>query len=304
MDRSDRTRARRLGPVLAFALSAVPAGGAERIDLQGSYDRALKEVWPGGAPPIGSGFHVAPGKILTASHVVAGCHAPWVRSSATSAVPAQIVALDTRVDIALLDAPGIATLPTLNVGETEAEARVTVFGFPARRNGIARERVATPAVVEASAHSTTGGPLLWLRGSGTEGISGGPVVDGRGTVVAMIVAKRTGDDERLIATSATGINDFLAYMAVEPRHTPAEPLAPPAPPPAREEPVPLRLAPLAAKETPKPHKSTAKQAAKPAPKPAPKPVRLAAPRARTAVSGTGGDMPAWTGAVMQVGCSR
>lgn len=299
--------------MLAFALSAVPAGGAERIDLQDAYDRTLKEIWPGGAPPIGSGFHVAPGKVLTASHVTAGCHAPWVRSSATSAVPARIVALDTRVDIALLDAPGIAALPTLGVGETELEARVTVFGFPQRRSGIARERVATPAVVDALAHSTGGGPLLLLRGSGTEGISGGPVVDGHGTVVAMIVAKRTGDEERLVATSSTGINDFLAYMAVEPRRSPAEPVPRAAPPRPREDPAPSPLAPLAAKETPKPHAAGTKPAGKPAAKQAPKPaqkavsrpVHPAVPRARIAAVAAGaGDMPAWTEAVMQVGCSR
>jgi hypothetical protein len=306
MDRSDRGRALRLGSLLAFALSALPADGAERIRLQDAYDQALKEVWPNGAPPIGSGFQVAPGKIVTASHVIAGCHAPWVRSSATSAVAAQVVALDTRVDIALLEAPAIADLPTLALGETETGARVTVFGFPKRRGTVARERVASPAIVDGAARSDTGGPLLVLRGSGIEGISGGPVVDGGGTVVGMIVAKQTGDDERLFAVSPIGIGDFLAYMAVEPRRSRSDPE--PRPTQTNDVPRPPPLAPLRAQETPKPHKPAAKPAAKPATKALPKPVHIAVPRVRTATAGSGrgagGDMPAWTGAVMQVGCSR
>lgn len=272
MDRSDRRRPLRSASVLAIALSALPADGAERVRLQDNYDKALKEIWPASAPPIGSGFHVAPGKVVTAAHVIAGCHVLWVRSSATSSTSAQTIAIDTRSDIALLDVPGLYALPTIAIGETEVGDEVRAFGFPKRRGAVVRERASTAATVEGSATSDTGGALMTLRGSASEGMSGGPVVDARGLVVGMTLARR--DDTQLIAVTASGLRRFLAYLAIATR--PPLPIPPPVPggDDAGTNPHPLT------REQRRSHE------------------RSTPPRRSES------NMPQWTGAVMQVGCSR
>lgn len=251
---------------LAFALSAFPADGAERVRLQDNYDKALKEIWSASTPPIGSGFHIAPGKIVTAAHVVAGCRVVWARSSATSSAPAQIVALDTRADVALLDVPGLHSLPTLALGEAEIGRKVTLYGFPKRRGIVAKERVAMEAIVDAPTHSDDGALLITLRGNGTEGMSGGPVVDGAGAVVGLIVAKWT-DGERPIAVATRSLRPFLDYMEIEARRAPAAS-------PARQT------------ETGEASPTSGR------------------PRAPGIPLPRGAHMPEWTDAVMQVGCTR
>ena len=84
---------------------------ASPIDLTKIVGVVAGETWPDGEVPSGTGFFIgAKGQILTAAHVVAGCHSVEIatlRTGTMAHVAALVVGVDGRIDAALLVAPSI-----------------------------------------------------------------------------------------------------------------------------------------------------------------------------------------------------
>jgi S1-C subfamily serine protease len=144
----------------------------------------------------GSGWVAGDGLVVTNAHVVAGQDDTRVLLQGREpGVDAQAVAFDPRNDLAVLrvsglSAPALELAPSPRPGTSAA-----VLGFP--RNGPYDERAGrlgeTRESVTQDAYGR--GPvrrlLTSLRGAVRSGNSGGPMVDGRGRVVATIFAATT-----------------------------------------------------------------------------------------------------------------
>ncbi|MBA2308651.1 MAG: rhomboid family intramembrane serine protease, partial [Pseudonocardiales bacterium] len=126
----------------------------------------------------GSGFGVAPERVMTAAHVVAGAERISVTTSNGTQLRAFVVLYDRRNDIAVLIVPGLAVKAMQFSGATPLpNAQVDALGQP----GVLRF-YALPASVDGPAmlRHYEGGPIvdaLKLAAILYERSSGGPVVD-------------------------------------------------------------------------------------------------------------------------------
>ena len=170
------------------------------------------------AAPRGSGFRVAPGRIVTNAHVVAGCAQIMVGGQRATALAA-----DTANDLALIALPGdrgaVAPLrPTAaRLGES-----VTIAGFPLE--GLLAGLSVTSGNV--SRLTGLGGDTGQLQISAPvqPGNSGSPVLDASGQVIGVVVsnldavgvARATGDIPQNVNFAIKGgvLRAFLDAHAV------------------------------------------------------------------------------------------
>lgn len=185
---------------------------------------ALPEPQPerNNAKAFGTGFLVSTdGQYLTNNHVVDGC-----RTLSVAGVPAVIVAQDASFDLALVRVDRVPVTAPAQFAEKPARLNsdVTVAGFP------------LPDILGGL--NVTRGSVTSLKGLGGDGInmqisapvqpgnSGGPVINGSGHVVGVVVAKldaqyvadRTGDIPQNVnfAIRAEIAKLFLYQNGVEP----------------------------------------------------------------------------------------
>ena len=138
----------------------------------------------------GTSFVAAEGRLLTNHHVVDGCRRMVARNARGVEQTAQVIATDRRRDLALLTVPkefgpplSFRTGPEVKRGET-----VVTYGFPLF------------GLLSSGPTLTTGAisALSGLRDNQTNyqisapvqpGNSGGPLLDGQGNVIGVVVAK-------------------------------------------------------------------------------------------------------------------
>ena len=147
----------------------------------------------------GSGWVVARGIVITNAHVVAGEQDTTVQPGGVGPTRrAVVLAFDVHDDIAVLRVPGL-TLPAL---ATAAQSRpgiaAAILGYPldgAYRAAPGRlGRTATTSTQNAYGQGHVLRELTGLRGRVQPGNSGGPIVDGRGRVLATVFAAITQAD--------------------------------------------------------------------------------------------------------------
>ena len=138
----------------------------------------------------GSGWVVRPGLVATNAHVIAGHESTQALAPNGEARTAQAVYVDATNDIALLRVRGLGTESLATSSRDERSQPVALLGYP--RNGALTATAATagaPRTVlspDAYGRGTRPRVVVPLRGGVQPGESGGPVVDRRGRVVAMI----------------------------------------------------------------------------------------------------------------------
>ncbi|SEH92542.1 Trypsin-like peptidase domain-containing protein [Mycolicibacterium rutilum] len=140
----------------------------------------------------GTGFVVAPNRVLTAAHVVAGSDSVSISADDT-VLDGQVISYDAAADVAIIDVPGLAAAPLNLAGLPVAPATEAVaLGFP---DGGAF--TALPARVSQVVDLT--GPDIYrtttvtravyivsLPGGLPAGASGGPLVDRSGRVLGIM----------------------------------------------------------------------------------------------------------------------
>jgi S1-C subfamily serine protease len=145
----------------------------------------------------GSGWAIRPNLVVTNAHVVAGMKDARVDRADGDVHEAQVVAFDTRDDVAVLRVDGLAAAPLTLVDPVEGQA-VAILGYPAGGpfTAAAGRIGQTGAVLTDDAYGR--GPIsrrvTTLRGVVRHGNSGGPAVDGQGRVEATVFAARIGSD--------------------------------------------------------------------------------------------------------------
>ena len=146
----------------------------------------------------GSGFVVAPGRVVTNAHVVAGMSRPRVQVGGEGArFEGRVVVFDPDTDLAVIDVPELDAGP-LPLGEELGRGDpVVVAGFPldgpyATTSGRVRD------VLQASGADIYGGEgavreVYSLRATVQPGNSGGPLLDESGQVVGVVFARSLDD---------------------------------------------------------------------------------------------------------------
>ncbi len=144
----------------------------------------------------GSGFVVAPDRVVTNAHVVAGVGSPIIRAPGELPVRGRVVHLDEKNDLAVIATTGLDA-PALRVGDDAPKgSEAVVAGYP--RGGPLRldpAQLLARRTTVVSVDGTTGvRPVLMLAAAIAQGNSGGPVLGQRGQVVGVVFAKSVGVD--------------------------------------------------------------------------------------------------------------
>jgi S1-C subfamily serine protease len=203
-----------IGSLLGIFLAA--SAPASEIDLTKIVGVVAGETWPEGKIPAGTGFFVGSGgQILTAAHVVAGCHSIKIaalHNGSIDYVNAVIVGVDGRIDAALLIASSVHSntyirftddLPDVGdqlVIPTRSATDDTFHAIDGRALGVMR--VAGE------------GNLLHVEGKLVPGSSGAPVIDTYGNAVGYVIGRMRDRPEVGLAVPATSITTFIRYFDI------------------------------------------------------------------------------------------
>jgi S1-C subfamily serine protease len=150
----------------------------------------------------GSGWIVRPGLVVTNAHVVAGIASPLVDRRTGDALHGEVVSFDAENDVALVRVQGLTGSP-LRFAEAGRGAPGALLGFPL--NGpytvtpVRLGGTATVAARDAYGRVQLRRSVIGVRGDVNSGNSGGPIVDGRGRVLATVFAKRAGTPDQAYA---------------------------------------------------------------------------------------------------------
>ena len=201
------------GNLIPTRVRQVPAPNPELATLQ-VVQRSHRSVvkLEGAAPSCnrrieGSGFVVAPDRVLTNAHVVAGTRSLRVETE-SGTLPGTVVAFDPERDLAVVDVPGL-NLPVLpfarSVAKTDADA--IVLGYPldgpydAEPARVRDERpISGPDIYN---HSTVTRNIYTIRGLVRSGNSGGPLITTKGSVIGVVFAAAADDPQVGFALTAS-----------------------------------------------------------------------------------------------------
>ena len=169
---------------------------------------------PASQAQIGSGWVVAPGRVATNAHVVAGAERVTVSVRGTGRErAARVVAFDPERDVAVLqvadlEAPAVDLGAALGTG-----AQAALAGFPGD-NGLWVGAARVRDVLRARGADIYGSPdvsrqIYSLRAQVRRGASGGPVIDRDGNVVGMVFATSLDDPDTGYALTLDEISPVL-----------------------------------------------------------------------------------------------
>ncbi len=146
----------------------------------------------------GSGWVASPGVVVTAAHVVAGERSTYVvQSESENRLRAEVIAFDSRNDVAVLRVAGLAARP-LPLAHPEPGASVAIVGYPL--NGPLDSepgrigRTAEVLTDDAYGHGPVRRTITSVAGEIRHGNSGGPAIDTNGRVQLTVFAARVGDE--------------------------------------------------------------------------------------------------------------
>ena len=163
----------------------------------------------------GSGFVVAPQRVITNAHVVAGTDQVQVEISPNNALDAEVVSYDPEVDVAILKVPGLRA-PVLPLAPKPAISGLSglVLGYPLDGPYTAsaarvRDRIHLrgPDIYNAS---TVVRNVYTVRAVVRSGNSGGPLLDGSGQVLGLVFGAAVDNDETGFVLADDEIADDVA----------------------------------------------------------------------------------------------
>lgn len=145
----------------------------------------------------GSGWVAAPGLVVTNAHVVAGESDTQVQIDGVGAGrAAHALVFDPRNDIAILRVPGLTLRPLGLVGKATSGTAAAILGYPldgafnAQPGRLGQTETVDTQNAYGQGHVLR--TITALRGKVRPGNSGGPMVNGRGQVLATVFAALTG----------------------------------------------------------------------------------------------------------------
>jgi S1-C subfamily serine protease len=165
----------------------------------------------------GTGFVIAPERVMTNAHVVAGSSSVSLQANGKN-YDATVVSYDPQVDIAILAAPGLPSTP-LVFDDTPAKTGtdVVVLGYPGGGNF-----TATPArireVIKLSGPDIYRSPqqvtrdVYTIRANVEQGDSGGPLIDLDGRVLGVVFGAAVDDADTGFVLTAEEVAGQLSKI--------------------------------------------------------------------------------------------
>jgi S1-C subfamily serine protease len=165
----------------------------------------------------GTGFFVShDGLIATSAHVVSGCPEITIWPANGPERVARIVALDIQRDVALLSVAGEVSIYASRIherGSLRPGEPVSTIGFgvlPSKP----REPVVTAGHLAGDAADSEGNRILLIQARFLEGNSGGPVIDGEGSLLGVVVGRDATRPDLGAARPSEAIEGLLSANGV------------------------------------------------------------------------------------------
>lgn len=164
----------------------------------------------------GSGFIVAPERVMTNAHVVAGVDNPIVELPDGQTLDGRVVLFDPELDVAVIAVPGLEGA-TLEVVDAGIGTRGVVDGYPhggpftsapAEVRAISQERV-----IDVYGDESNTREVLTLAADVQPGNSGGPFITEDGRVGGLVFARNSEHANVGYATSTAQLAPLLAEAA-------------------------------------------------------------------------------------------
>lgn len=188
------------------AIPAVDVDSAALEASSGSVVRVSGDARACRSVVTGSGFVIAPDRVMTNAHVVAGVDSPVVRAPGELPVTGRVVYVDESQDLAVVATDGLDAPPlTLRTGARAGDVAV-VAGYPL---GVRELQLDAAQVLgQRSTIVTTDGQsrlrrVLTVAADIEQGSSGGPVLGSDGRVVGVVFAKAVAVDRVAYAVPAS-----------------------------------------------------------------------------------------------------
>ncbi|MDN6201019.1 MAG: MarP family serine protease [Micrococcaceae bacterium] len=166
-----------------------------------------------GVNQTGSGFVVAPDRILTNAHVLAGIAEPVVNTADGRALPARVVHFDTTQDLAVLAVDSLGLDPVKEGRDLSTGDSATYMGYPEggpfQARGAIVQSLRSISVQNIYGADASTLEIYQLGADVQQGNSGGPLLDDAGKLVGVIFAKAKGDTEVGYALSLQEVGPVL-----------------------------------------------------------------------------------------------
>lgn len=189
-------------PQLGTLFETLPAGPtAAPVDLDDpalsasaqSVARIAGTAYSCGRSLTGTGFVVAPDRVVTNAHVVAGVEAPVVELPGRAAREGRIVYFDATADLAVIAVDGLEAAP-LGIAANLAPGDAAVvqgypYGGPFTMGSASVRSVGTVLVPDIAGQGQHPRDTYALTATVRPGNSGGPVLDAAGQVVGVVFAR-------------------------------------------------------------------------------------------------------------------
>lgn len=178
----------------------IDAGSPELTAAAQSVVRVTGTALQCGQSQTGTGFVVAPDRIVTNAHVVAGVTEPTVEAPNGSVAGGRVVYFDPVDDLAVIATDGFE-VPVLTLGDTlspgdDAAVQGYPFGGPFTSGGAEVIAVTTARTPDIYGDSSTPREFYTLAAQVREGNSGGPLLALDGSVAGVVFA-RSADNEQV-----------------------------------------------------------------------------------------------------------
>ncbi len=184
-----------LGPV---APASPPNANTDTPALNAAAQSVLKitgTAFQCGQNQTGSGFVVAPGRVVTNAHVVAGVSQPVVEVPGGGALQGRVVEFDPQKDLAVIAVDGLQVRP-LGIGnQLQAGAQAAFAGYPHggpfQSKPASVQSVSQMMVPDIYGQNPIPEEIYQLAADVQPGNSGGPLLNQSGQVVGVVFAKST-----------------------------------------------------------------------------------------------------------------
>jgi len=192
--------------VAGAALAATGCGADERLPTTPTLLK-VTVAGDGLVPEVATAFAISTTQAVTVAHAVGDRRTVMVAAPGERARSVRVVRVDRRLDLALLDVPGLRA-PVFGSERLEDG----IYGWVLVLRGDQRPvlhaqllRRITANVRDAPDAAAQVRPALELRTVVEQGDSGAPVLDLNGRVVGMVFAQASDRDDRAYALDAAAI---------------------------------------------------------------------------------------------------
>lgn len=164
----------------------------------------------------GTGFVIAPNRVMSNAHVVAGSDSVTVEAEGQT-FEATVVSYDPDADISILDVPNLPLQPLVFADQpAKTGTDAVVLGFPG-----GGDFVATPArvreIIELSGPDiyktkTVNREVYTIRGTVRQGNSGGPMINRSGQVIGVVFGAGVDDNDTGFVMTTDEVSRQLAKI--------------------------------------------------------------------------------------------